>query len=78
MAILPTDGANDEMLHAKRRGRARTALEALIRSTIGEPLGQRADVPATERGVKQIPKLSVLPPAQRRAMFAKGPKPRLG
>jgi len=78
MAILPTDRSDDESLHAKRRGRARTALEALIRSTIGEPLGQRANVPDTEPGVKTLPKLSALPPAQRRAMFAKGPKQRLG
>ena len=59
----------------KHRGRvkARDAISALLRKT----LGTRPDPPAaTDLGTDdQLPKMSVLSPQQRRAIFAKGRRP---
>jgi hypothetical protein len=55
------------------RLRARDAMSALMRAT----LGTRPDVPSsTDLGSQdQLPKLSTLSPAQRRAIFAKHRRP---
>jgi hypothetical protein len=52
---------------------ARGSIAALMRAT----LGQRDDAPpAVEMGTeKTLPKMSVLTPQQRRAIFSKGPPP---
>jgi hypothetical protein len=58
-------------LRLSRVHHGKNALDALLRKTVGEPTNQPT---ATDLGTEdQLPKLSVLTPLQRRAMFSKGP-----
>jgi hypothetical protein len=56
--------------------RARNLIGSLMRKTLGHRLEEDDAAPATEQGPHdQLPKLSVLTPLQRRAMFSKSRPP---